>query len=101
MSESVMPEQICKIGKTIEIELQSIAGSTGYTCALVDKPDSIWFDCEATQFTPGHYPGQPGMMSFTFMGVAECKGEIVFKYVRPWDLTDVTDVVIFPITCQK
>lgn len=96
-----MPEQVCKIGKPIEIELRSIAASTGYICALANKPENIWLDGEATQFTPGHITGQPGKMIFTFIGVEECKGELVFEYVRPWDLKDVADVVIFPIDCQK
>jgi hypothetical protein len=101
INETVMPEIVCKIGKPIEIPLRSIAASTGYMCALADKPDKIWLDGEATQFIPGHIPGQPGKIIFTFMGVAECKAEIVFKYIRPWDLNDIAEVVTFPIQCQK
>ena len=40
-------------------------------------------------------------MIFTFICLAECKEELVFKYVRPWDLKDIGQTVIVPIVCNK
>jgi hypothetical protein len=101
MKELIMPERICKIGQMFQIELRSMVASTGYMCALVHKPDCLLLDGEATHYIPGHFPGQPGKMIFTFVCTAECKERIVFKYVRPWDLDDFAQMVSCPIVCQK
>jgi hypothetical protein len=101
MKDTIMPERICKIGHLCKIELRSIAASTGYICALVHKPDCILLEGEGTHLIPGHIPGQQGTMIFSFICAAECKERLVFKYVRPWDLDDVAEIISYPIACQK
>ncbi len=99
--ETIMPEINGNTGIPIEITLRSIAASTGYVCALADKPDNIWIDGEATHVIPGSIPGQPGKLIFTLIGVGECMGDVVFKYVRPWNLNDIAEIVRYQIRIKK
>jgi hypothetical protein len=102
MNELTMPEIICKVGQSFEIDLRSIAASTGYVCALAHKPDCLWLEGEATHLEPGPFPPiTMGKMIFTFLCLVECKEQLVFKYVKPWDLKDIGQKVIFPIVCNK
>ena len=101
MSELIMPEKICKIGQNFKIELKSRGGSTGYICAIAHKPDCIWLEGEATYLIPGQIEGQTGKIIFSFICVAECVEQLVFKYVRTWDLKDIGQTVICPIVCHK
>ncbi|CAG8999022.1 MAG: hypothetical protein CENE_00986 [Candidatus Celerinatantimonas neptuna] len=89
------------IGKTFDIHLQSMSGSTGYDWYLSGLPEGVALLGETS--TPV-YPGQgigPIRKTFTFLGLKEAKGALEFTLVAPWKPTEPADQKTYALTVTK
>lgn len=97
MKEIKMPDINIKVGQTTEVELKSIAASTGYSWVLVHKPDCLWLDDINYIYPEPPIPGKAGKVVFVFTGAAKCQDYVQFAQVRHWDLEDMVQKITYAL----
>lgn len=97
MSQENIPNINLKVGETTQIDLTSIAGSTGYVWFLSHQPDCLWLnDIEYVAAQPV-IPGRPVKKVFHLMGGAAGQDYIEFVQVRPWEPREIAKKTVYAV----
>ncbi len=90
------------VGQPVQITLQSMAGSTGYSWFLTKLSGGLALS-DTTSVPTATVPGQiaPINQIFSFLAISKGTNEVEFSLIAPWRPSEVQDTEVYQVTIKE